>query len=314
MGKLPCLEISASVTSFGREMIELTKQKVEERYTVSNGYEHDAVVVYGDTDSVMIKFGANLPGGDKEMVEKSMSMAIDAADHVNTFFLKPIKLEFEKVYYPYLLMNKKRYAALLWTNSEKFDKMDCKGIETVRYISLPLYYLHLSHRALYDSDKKSITTYRRDNCGMVRSVIDRCLKIILMERDTEKAAEHVRSTVRSLLTNNMDMSELIITKALHKTAETAKVPLAHVVLAGKMSKRDPSTAPGLGDRVAYVMVQGTKKSKACDNAEDPLYVLENNIPIDAQYYMEHHLEKPIIRLFSPIMRNPESLLRGEHTR
>lgn len=269
-------------------MIELTKQKVEERYTVSNGYPHDAIVVYGDTDSVMIKFGVQIEDekNDNAMVKRSMSMAIDAADYVNTFFLKPIKLEFEKVYYPYLLMNKKRYAALLWTNSEKFDKMDCKGIETVR----------------------------RDNCGMVRSVIDKCLKIILMERDTEKAAEHVRSTVRNLLTNEIDLSDLIITKALHKTSETAKVPLAHVVLADKMRKRDPSTAPVLGDRVAYVMIQGTKKSKACENAEDPLYVLENNLPIDVQYYMEHHLENPIIRLFSPIMRNPESLLKGEHTR
>jgi hypothetical protein len=43
-------------------------------------------------------------------------------------FVKPIKLEFEKVYYPYLLISKKRYAGLLWTNPEKFDKMDTKGI------------------------------------------------------------------------------------------------------------------------------------------------------------------------------------------
>ena len=26
----------------------------------------------------------------------------------------------------YLLMNKKRYAGLLWTNTDKHDKMDCK--------------------------------------------------------------------------------------------------------------------------------------------------------------------------------------------
>ena len=29
-------------------------------------------------------------------------------------------------------MNKKRYAGLLWTKVEKYDKMDTKGLETVR--------------------------------------------------------------------------------------------------------------------------------------------------------------------------------------
>ena len=36
-----------------------------------------------------------------------------------------------KVYFPYLLINKKRYAGLLFTKPEIHDKMDCKGIETV---------------------------------------------------------------------------------------------------------------------------------------------------------------------------------------
>jgi DNA polymerase delta subunit 1 len=53
----------------------------------------------------------------------------EAADFVTTRFIKPIKLEFEKVYYPYLLINKKRYAGLYWTKPEKYDKMDAKGIE-----------------------------------------------------------------------------------------------------------------------------------------------------------------------------------------
>ena len=48
---------------------------------------------------------------------------------MTTKFIKPIKLEFEKVYYPYLLINKKRYAGLYWTKVEKYDKMDSKGIE-----------------------------------------------------------------------------------------------------------------------------------------------------------------------------------------
>jgi len=82
-------------------------------------------VVYGDTDSVMIKFGA-------ATVAETMPLAEKAAAEVSSIFPDPVKLEFEKVYWPYLLMNKKRYAGLLWTNSDKYDYMDCKGLETVR--------------------------------------------------------------------------------------------------------------------------------------------------------------------------------------
>ena len=56
-----------------------------------------------------------------------------AAEFVTAKFVRPIKLEFEKVYFPYLLINKKRYAGLYWTKPEKYDKMDSKGIE-VRFL------------------------------------------------------------------------------------------------------------------------------------------------------------------------------------
>merc|ERR1711865_1034961 len=55
VGQLPCLEISSSVTAFGRTMIDETKRQVEAKYTIANGYAHDAQVIYGDTDSVMVK-------------------------------------------------------------------------------------------------------------------------------------------------------------------------------------------------------------------------------------------------------------------
>ena len=57
-------------------------------------------------------------------------------------FVKPIKLEFEKVYFPYLLISKKRYAGLYWTKVEKYDKMDSKGIEVC--LRAPMFYYHLS--------------------------------------------------------------------------------------------------------------------------------------------------------------------------
>jgi hypothetical protein len=62
-------------------------------------------VVYGDTDSVMVNFGP-------PTVAEAMPLAQKAAAEVSAIFPDPIKLEFEKVYFPYLLMNKKRYAGM----------------------------------------------------------------------------------------------------------------------------------------------------------------------------------------------------------
>ena len=57
-------------------------------------------------------------------------------------------------------------------------------------------------------------------------------------------------------------------------------------------------------------VQGPKGAKAFEKAEDPIYALEHNLPIDAQHYLDHHLEQPLMRIFEPIMRNPKDLLHG----
>jgi DNA polymerase delta subunit 1 len=93
----------------------------------------------------MVKFGV-------KTVKEAMEMGRDAANYVSEFFMKPIKLEFEKVYYPYLLFNRKRYAGLYWTKESTWDKIDTKGIESVR----------------------------RDNCALIRNMITTILDMILV--------------------------------------------------------------------------------------------------------------------------------------
>lgn len=54
---------------------------------------------------------------------------------------------------------------------------------------------------------------------------------------------------------------------------------------------------------------------AYEKAEDPIYVLEHNIPIDTNYYLENQLKNPLLRIFEPILKDAESqLLSGDHTR
>jgi len=280
VGKLPCVDISTSVTAFGRQMIDKTKSLVEAKYRVENGYEYDAVIIYGDTDSVMVKFGY-------QDLKKVMDLGKEAAEYVTQHFVKPIKLEFEKVYYPYLLINKKRYAGLYWTKPEAYDKMDTKGIETVR----------------------------RDNCRLVKTVIDTCLRKILIDKDIDGAIEYTKQIISDLLQNKIDLSLLVISKSLSKSEEDYTAKQAHVTLAEKMRKRDLATAPALGDRVPYVIVKGVKGAAAYEKAEDPIYVLENNLPIDSKYYLENQLANPLLRIFEPIMgEKANTLLSGDHTR
>lgn len=49
VGQLPCLPIASSVTAYGRNLLLETRTFVEKTYTVANGYDFDAEVVYGDT-------------------------------------------------------------------------------------------------------------------------------------------------------------------------------------------------------------------------------------------------------------------------
>lgn len=54
----------------------------------------------------------------------------------------------------------------------------------------------------------------------------------------------------------------------------------------------------------------TVGAAAYEKSEDPIYVLENNIPIDTKYYLENQLSKPLLRIFEPILGEKANSLRA----
>ena len=68
-----------------------------------------------------------------EAVEYSWEIGERAAEECTALFKKPNNLELEKVYWPYFLYSKKRYAAKLWTQGKdgkmNMDYIDVKGLQ-----------------------------------------------------------------------------------------------------------------------------------------------------------------------------------------
>lgn len=271
-GMLPCLQIASSVTTLGRQMIDKSKRLAEERYPGS-------VVVYGDTDSIMVKFNTGKTG--REAIEKSFEMGIEAGKVINVELNKDvtykgiIDLEFEKVYDPYLLFSKKRYCGLMYEHLDKEPTIDIKGLQVVR----------------------------RDNCPLTKEVCNGIINALLLDKDVNKAKQIVWDIAEQLISNQVDVSKLVLSKSLSKTYKSDNLP--HKVVAEKMGKRDPGNAPQSGDRIPYVFVKTSNpKDKQFEKAEDPAWVSKNKLELDSAYYLIHQIKNPVLDLFSVIIENP----------
>lgn len=163
-------------------------------------------------------------------------------------------------------------------------------------------------------DTKGIETVRRDNCLLVKSLVTECLYKILRDRDNDGGVLYAKNTISDLLMNRIDLSLLVISKGMTKAEDRYDVKTAHIEVSERMCKRDAATAPNVRDRVPYVITKAAKGAKVHERADDLIYVLENNIPINAQYYLENQIRDPLLRIFEPILKKArEVLLQGNHT-
>ncbi len=263
-GMLPCVAIASTVTLRGRQMIEETKNYVEENF-------QGAKVRYGDTDSVMVEFDVQGRKG-QEAIDYSWQLGEQAAEQCTKLFKAPNDLELEKVYYPYFLYSKKRYAAKMYEKNKlgdiTFKKIDVKGLQVVR----------------------------RDSCPFVRETLKKLLGMILESSDPRPVIEAAREAARDLMNGNVPMEKLLMSKQL---SVDYKVKMAHVEVRDKIRARAPGSEPQQGDRVSFVIIKGS--GKMYEKAEDPAWVREKGIPIDYDYYFSNQLKKPVQDLLEPLV-------------
>ena len=285
-------------------------------------------IILKNTDSIYTIFnGYDMsPEHIKESMKKIFEVSIEAAKMISDTFPDPMELEFEKVMFPFILASKKRYAALIWTNPDKPDYVDIKGLQSVR----------------------------RDNCPFVRDTCKECFNELLYNRDIEGASKVARDAIVNLLDGRIDISKLTKTKSLRDSYNITKISeevgaiqlyrknnwseklkcgiklkgekvveryknkgnkiahkiyasvpaMPHLHLAIKMYDRDPMNAPKPGERVPFVYIKGG--GLQCERVEHPKEVAVKDI--DNLHYYNNELKNPLINIFEHVVEDVESVI------
>jgi len=230
-------------------------------------------VIYADTDSVMVKLKT-------EDIKEAFKIGEEISNLINEEIHHILELKIESVFKTLLILAKKRYAG--WN----FEAVDGGWEDSIL--------------------TKGIETVRRDWCNLVSETLEEVLNTILKEQNIKKAVRTVRDRVNDIKTGKTNIDKLIITKSISKSLRTYKGIQPHIELVKKMRKRDPASAPGVGDRVGYVIVKGLRMISK--RSEDPAYVKKHGLMPDSKYYIESQLLPPLERVFEALNVNKSDLM------
>jgi len=257
--------VAACTTAAGRRALQFARRVAES--------EFGGDVVYGDTDSIFVKF----PTKD---VAESIRMGIDCGLSISRQMRKPYKIAYEKTFYPFILFCRKRYVGMKYEedpNPAKAKRMSM-----------------------------GVVLKRRDNAPIVKDVFGGALDVLLLERDIKKAQQFVKDMLIKILENKLPLEKFILSKSLRDDYAAmeedykgkATLP-AHRVLANRMEARDPGTAPKVGDRVQFVYVDENKqKTKQGDRIEHVDFVRANKLKPDVNFYITNQIQNPVAQLFA----------------
>jgi len=226
-----------------KKIYELPETWCDEVYdlTTDNHHFHAGVgqMIVHNTDSIFINCSGHpsVKGKEgREALEATIQLGKIIAEAITAQLRYPQELEYEKTFWPFLIITKKRYAG---------------------------------HKYEFDPNKFKFTsmglvTKRRDNAPIVKVVFQKIIDILFDERNVQKAVAFYQKAVRDLLHGNVPMSDLVVTKTLKATYKNP-TQITHKVLAEKIADRDPGNAPASNERIPYVFIDEKElKCKVCN--------------------------------------------------
>lgn len=256
-GRLPCKCVAKSVTSVGREEIEISKQTVEKIF--------QCVVTGGDTDSLFLR----TEEFKSQSVEVDVRMAFELGDKIatyitNTVFQRKAELQLEKVYYPFMVPMKKKYSGA------KYEvEKDANGQFVVRKPKL---------------DATGSITNKREFCDVHKEIFDTMMTYMIMENNPKKAYMFLLFSLERMANNWYSLDKFV---CRNKLSDKDNTNIKAVVIRDKIRARMPGSEPRPRDMVPFVYVRiDTKDAKVLERIEDPEFVAQNGLVLDLAHYIQ----------------------------
>lgn len=258
-GRMPNSDIADAIVSCGRETLLKAIKEIE------SDSKWGAKVIYGDTDSLFIY----LPGKTKM---DAFRIGRDMAQRITEMNPSPMKLKFEKVYLPSVLLSKKRYIGWSFEYEQQLNpKFDAKGIETVR----------------------------RDGIPAQAKILEKCLDILFKSRDISEVKTYVLNEFIKVKKGKVNLQDLLFCKEVRIGTyknEAYLPPGARVSM--KKMENDSRAQPQYRERVFYVVRKGNKDEILRDRCLSPAdFIKDKTNEIDSDYYIDKVLVPPLERVF-----------------
>ena len=264
-GRMPCSEIADSIVQTGRETLEKAIALI---HSVKRW---GAEIVYGDTDSLFVY----LKGRTKE---QAFDIGEEIAKTVTNMNPRPIKLKFEKVYFPCVLLAKKRYVGFKYEHRNQAEpEFDAKGIETVR----------------------------RDGTPAEQKIEEKALKILFRTADLSQVKSYFQSQCEKIMKGSVSVQDFCFAREVKLGTYSEKgPPPPGALISTKKMLEDARAEPQYGERIPYVVITGAPGARLIDRCVAPEELLESDHnELDSEYYISKNLIPPLERIFNLVGAN-----------